>query len=205
MHCKLQGILASHFSELDPFAGNLCVQFSWRFVRQRRGCLAYSFPHLSHINLFLSGIFMKLRRWSYPFPEEQFCSCLRTVRHPQAFRNLKNLSTVVFFFNFLPHLLITCWEIFNPEPARPTTLVFQMWQTNARAEESFGGFSVVQASPRILATPTEPLERCKQGHLHVPLLRMCDIYNSMHGIFKISKHCYPGLSFIVGSLLSQMS
>jgi len=150
MHCKLQGILASHFSELDPFAGNLCVQFSWRFVRQRRGCLAYSFPH--------------------PFPEEQFCSCLRTVRHPQAFRNLKNLSTVVFFFNFLPHLLITCWEIFNPEPARPTTLVFQMWQTNARAEESFGGFSVVQASPRILATPTEPLERCKQGHLHVPLL-----------------------------------
>ena len=55
-------------------------------------------------HVFLSPIFMKLEILSYPFPEEQFCSCLRTVCHPQALRNLKNLSTVVFFSNFLPHL-----------------------------------------------------------------------------------------------------
>ena len=59
------------------------------------------------VHVFLSPIFMKLEISSYPFPEEQLCSCLRTVCHPQALRNLKNLSTVVFFSNFLPHLFFT--------------------------------------------------------------------------------------------------
>ena len=139
-------------------------------------------------HVFLSPIFMKLERLSYPFPEEQFCSCLRTVCHPQALRNLKNLSTVVFFSNFLPHLFLTFMSgNFYSEPARPAALVFQTWRKNARAGESSGGFSVVQTSPPIWVTQIVPWGRCKKGHLHVPLLGMCDdiMYASMNGIFKI--------------------
>ena len=76
---------------------------------------------------------------------------------------------------------------FYSEPARPAALVFQTWRKNARAGENSGGFSVVQTSRPIWVTQIVPWGRCKKGHLHVPLLGMCDdiMYASMNGIFKI--------------------
>ena len=82
-------------------------------------------------------------------------------------------------------------------------LVFQRLQRNARAEESSGGSSVVQESPQILAAQTGPWERYKQGHLHVPRLGICDMYNRswMKGLSKSQYIAiqYPGSLLIVGS------
>ena len=76
MHCKLQGILTSHFSGLDPFAGDLCVQLGWRIICQWRSRLTYSLPHL----LLCTCYFLGYSCDYYPTPFQKSSSAVVSAR-----------------------------------------------------------------------------------------------------------------------------
>ena len=113
-----------YFSGSDPFVGYLCITFhrtgsfcrqSLRAARSEDHLPVAESPHVLSptpfvVHMLLSGIFVWLL--PYPFPEEQLCSCVCTVRHPQALGNLKDLTMVIFFLNSMPHLWIICQDIF---------------------------------------------------------------------------------------------
>ena len=110
---QLSEIFASYFNGLNPFAGNLCMQLAWRIIRQWWGCLTYSLPNLLLYTCYFLGYQCNyLEDHPYPFPKEQLCSFVRTVCHPKALGNLKNLSMVIFLLHSMPYLWIICWEIF---------------------------------------------------------------------------------------------
>ena len=130
----------------------------------------------------------------YPLPKQQLFSFIRSTCHPWTFRDLKNLPMIVFLLHSTPHLLIFHHDekCFFSEPVHRPRLVFQTWQRNGEAEESSDESSVAPEWSLTWGDQAEPSERCKQGHLRVPLLneRFSKCQNNCGGDHKLLLgHC----------------